>query len=307
MSDSSSEAAICCANFYEQDWVQGLLGESFHPGGQALSTRLIQSLGLPSDARVLDAACGIGTTTRIMSGDFGLRATGIDLSRSNVNKATELAKGLPAAAKPIDFVCGPVDSLPFADDAFDAVVCECAVSTFGQQADVLAEFRRVLKPGGVLGISDMAVEGHLPTEIQSQIAPWTCLAEAHSVLGYQQLFLDAGFTVLSYADESPSLKELVGDLKRKLLAAGLGKALGATMGAADGVELSISDIRGLLATAKELIDNGTVQYCRMLLSKGRPTHTTDQAAEITSGTTPNSRASDASKVSSDCGCVDGNC
>ena len=300
MTNTASETAACCANFYEQDWVQELLGESFHPGGKALSARLVHSLGLPRDARVLDAACGIGTTTRIMSQHFGLQATGVDLSRTNTNKATELAKALSGSTH---FVCGPVDSLPFADEAFDAVVCECAVSTFANQPEVLAEFRRVLKPGGVLGISDMAVEGQLPTDIATQIAPWTCLAEAHSVHGYQRLFLDAGFSIVGYADESASLRELIGDLKRKLLAAGLGKALGAI----NGVELSLGEARRMLASAKELIENGTVQYCRMLLSKGRPTHSTvELSPEIDFDAITSPQANNAT-ASNDCGCEDGNC
>lgn len=286
MDTTTKETAPCCADFYGQDWVHELLGDSFHPGGIELSTRLVHSLGLPQNARILDAACGIGTTTRKMSDVFGLMPTGVDLSRENIDKATLQAKG---SANPVSFVCGPVDSLPFADNAFDAVVCECAVSTFANQAVVLAEFLRVLKPGGVLGISDMVIEGELPTEVATQIAPWTCLAEAHSVRGYQQLFLDAGFSIVGYADESSSLGEMVADLKRKLLAAGLGKALGAIQGG----ELSFSEARRLLSVAKELAENGTVQYCRMVLSKGPPTYSMPVAPlEIDE---------------EDCGCEDGSC
>jgi SAM-dependent methyltransferase len=297
MAATAEESAACCANFYEQDWVQDLLGDSFHPGGKALSARLIHSLGLPPGAQVLDAACGIGTTTRIMSNQFGLMATGVDLSRDNVNKATALAKG---SANAINFVCGPVDSLPFADESMDAVICECAVSTFGNQADVLAEFNRILKPGGALAISDMAVERELPTEIATQIAPWTCLAEAHSVQGYQRLFLDAGFSIVGYADESFGLHEMVADLKRKLLAAGLGKALGAINGA----ELSISEARRLLGSAKQLIDEGTVQYCWMVLSKGPPTHCNPDAPMKLNSEVQGQATEESAE---DCGCDDGSC
>ena len=33
MTIDSNETAVCCAQFYEQDWVQTILGNSFHPGG----------------------------------------------------------------------------------------------------------------------------------------------------------------------------------------------------------------------------------------------------------------------------------
>ena len=121
--------------------------------------------------------------------------------------------------------------------------------------------------------------------------------------GYQRLFLDAGFSIVGYADESASLRELIGDLKRKLLAAGLGKALGAI----NGVELSLGAARRMLASAKELVDNGTVQYCRMLLSKGRPTHTAEEPApKLNLHVLASPQAADAT-APNDCGCEDGNC
>ena len=81
----------CCANFYEQDWVQTLLGASFHPGGIELSARLVRSLHLPAQSRVLDLACGIGTTTHLMARAFGLEAVGLDVSEANLAKARELS------------------------------------------------------------------------------------------------------------------------------------------------------------------------------------------------------------------------
>ena len=290
-------AAACCAEFYSESWVQDILGESFHPGGKSLSSRLIHSLGLPPGTSVLDAACGIGTTTHLMARRFGLNAIGIDLSRENIDRARQNCT-VPSAE--IDFACGPVDSLPYEDASFDAVICECAVSTFVNQSEVLAEFNRVLKPGGMLGISDMALEGTLPEEIASQMAPWTCLTKARSVQDYQRLFLESGFTAVEYVDESAALNQLVADLKRKLLAAGLGKALGAI----NGEHLSIGDARRLLKSATQLIDDGTIQYCRMVYSKGRPVF--QRPAELLS---PDLFAfpDSVDEGSSDCGCSDGNC
>ena len=40
-------AVACCAAFYEQDWVQAVLGDSFHPGGAELSARLVRGWHLP--------------------------------------------------------------------------------------------------------------------------------------------------------------------------------------------------------------------------------------------------------------------
>ena len=255
-------AVACCAAFYEQDWVQAVLGDSFHPGGAELSARLVRGLHLPPKSRVLDVACGIGTTARLMADEFGLDVVGLDASAANVAKAESLLRGEMAA-----FVTGDAATLPFPDDSFDAVVCECAVSTFADQARVVAEFARVLKPGGVVGITDMVIEGELPEDIAGVIAPWTCLAAARSVIGYQSIFLSAGLRVVEYADESSSLRTLVADLKRKLLAAGLGRSLGGIPGL-DGLDLG--GLRELLNRAGGLVRTGTVQYARLTFAKGRP-------------------------------------
>ena len=255
-------AVACCAAFYEQDWVQAVLGDSFHPGGAELSARLVRGLHLPPKSRVLDVACGIGTTARLMADEFGLDVVGLDASAANVAKAESLLRGEMAA-----FVTGDAATLPFPDDSFDAVVCECAVSTFADQARVVAEFARVLKPGGVVGITDMVIEGELPEDIAGVIAPWTCLAAARSVVGYQSIFLSAGLRVVEYADESSSLRTLVADLKRKLLVAGLGRSLGAVPGL-DGLDLG--GLRELLNRAGGLVRTGTVQYARLTFAKGRP-------------------------------------
>ena len=237
-------AVACCAAFYEQDWVQAVLGDSFHPGGTDLTARLVRGLHLPPNARVLDVACGIGTTARLLARDFGLNVVGLDASAVNVTKAEGLLRGETAT-----FVTADAARLPFPDDSFDAVVCECAVSTFADQPRVVAEFARVLRPGGVVGVTDMVVEGELPEDIAGVIAPWTCLAAARSVVGYQSLLLSAGLRVVEYADESSALRKLVADLKRKLLVAGLGRSLGAVPGLEG---LDVAGLRELLNRAGEL-------------------------------------------------------
>jgi ubiquinone/menaquinone biosynthesis C-methylase UbiE len=255
-------AVACCAAFYEQDWVQAVLGDSFHPGGAELSARMVRGLHLPANSRVLDVACGIGTTARLMARDFGLNVVGLDASAANVAKAESLLGGVTAK-----FVIGEATALPFSDDSFDAVVCECAVSTFADQPRVVAEFARVLRPGGAIGVTDMVIEGELPEDIAGVIAPWTCLAAARSVVGYQSLFLSAGLRVVEYADESSALWKLVADLKRKLLVAGLGRSLGAVPGL-EGVD--VTGLRELLNRAGELVRGGTVQYARLTFAKGQP-------------------------------------
>jgi SAM-dependent methyltransferase len=261
-------ATTCCARFYEQDGVQAILGDSFHPGGLALSARLVASLGLPPEARVLDVACGVGATTLLMARRFGLDPVGLDASEANLVKARDRSADSPPVR--VEFVSGSAESLPFPDGSFDAVVCECAVSTFSDQPRAVAEFARVLKEGGVVGVSDMIVEGDLPPGVAGAVAPWTCLAGARSAVGCRSLFLAAGLRITGYADETDALRELVVELKRKLLAVGLARSVGAVPGLEG---LDVRELRDLLQRGSALIGEGVVQYARMTFAKGRPRFT----------------------------------
>ena len=78
----AGEMKQCCARLYESEIVSRLLGESFHPGGIALTERLGQLLGLTPASRVLDAASGKGTSAVVLAQRFGCSVIGVDLSDS---------------------------------------------------------------------------------------------------------------------------------------------------------------------------------------------------------------------------------
>lgn len=303
MSDNANEStatAMCCAQFYEQDFVQELMGGSYHPGGEQLSSTLVNSLGLAAGSKALDVASGVGTTTRIMAFDFGLNATGLDFGEVNVRKAIALTEEAIAVPKPnaddepccapgesccvpddglmqlggtskpespergsVEFIQGSADDLPFAESSFDGVTCECAVSTFAQQETVAKEFFRVLKPGGTFGMTDMVLDGPLPDEFAEKVAPWTCMAKALTTQGYQQLFESAGFQLVKHEDQSHTLLDLATDMKRKLVMAGMGKALGAL----PSLGMNLTEMRAMLAEATRLVKAGSVQYGLLVFKK----------------------------------------
>jgi 2-polyprenyl-3-methyl-5-hydroxy-6-metoxy-1,4-benzoquinol methylase len=94
---------------------------------------------ITAPARVLDAGCGIGLMLADLAAGFD--AVGIDISADYIEFCHE--QGLNATI-------GWLDALPFPDGSFDAAVC-CDVFEHVQQPDdILAELKRVVKPGGVL-------------------------------------------------------------------------------------------------------------------------------------------------------------
>jgi len=99
-------------------------------------------------ASVLDAACGEGYGSALLAARAA-RVTGVDLSGEAVSHANQ-RYGQQAR---LDFVEANVCDLPFPDDHFDRVVSFETLEHLHPQEAMLAEFRRVLKPDGVLIIS----------------------------------------------------------------------------------------------------------------------------------------------------------
>lgn len=98
--------------------------------------------------RVLDCACGEGYGSRILAGRAD-RVTGLDLSA----EAVEHARRRYGERGNLKFVEGDCTALPFPDDAFDVVVSFETLEHIEGQQTMLAEFRRVLGPRGLLILS----------------------------------------------------------------------------------------------------------------------------------------------------------
>jgi ubiquinone/menaquinone biosynthesis C-methylase UbiE len=107
--------------------------------------------GLPSGAEVLEVAPGPGYLA-IELARLGFRVTGLDISRTFVELATDAAR---QAAVDVEFRLGDAAELPFDADSFDLVVCRAAFKNFGRPVEALNEFHRVLRPGRTAVIHDM--------------------------------------------------------------------------------------------------------------------------------------------------------
>jgi SAM-dependent methyltransferase len=115
---------------------------------------------LTPDATLLDVGCGPGTITAALAGIVG-KAVGVDIEPNAIGTARQLAA--TAGLANLSFVEVDMTALPFGDAAFDAVYFH-AVLYHQSQATLtrtLAEARRVLRPGGVLGTRDADVGGNI--------------------------------------------------------------------------------------------------------------------------------------------------
>jgi SAM-dependent methyltransferase len=114
----------------------------FEPYAADLATRLAS--GLP--ARVLEIAAGTGVVARALAAALPEAASIVatDLNRSMLDQAATRGTRRPVTWRQADAM-----ALPFADAAFDAVVCQFGVMFFPDKPRAYAEARRVLRPGGL--------------------------------------------------------------------------------------------------------------------------------------------------------------
>jgi SAM-dependent methyltransferase len=157
----SAQPEVCAAvaASYESPAWRATGDGLMRPGGLALTDRLVGISGLPAGSIVWDIGCGMGTAAGHLSDRYGFKVTGIEPSSGLVVEASRRFSD-------VRFVVGRADALPGADGALDALLAECTWSVCGaagaedpRGAHVLAEFARVVRPGGWLLLSDLYALG----------------------------------------------------------------------------------------------------------------------------------------------------
>lgn len=188
---------------YEQDALHDLTGGTLRPGGQGLSRELLCFCDFVSGSHVLDIGCGPGHSLELMAREFGLRPTGIDPSPAMLAKATQQA---PLA----ELHQGTANALPYADETFNGVLCECVLSLTEDMHTSLREMHRVLKAQGRLMLTDiyckqLALQARLP-ELKS------CVSRALPLETITDALNRAGFSLILLQDRSDLLKQLAGQI-----------------------------------------------------------------------------------------------
>jgi SAM-dependent methyltransferase len=257
----------CCADLYAQDWVRLLLGDSFHPGGPALTRRLGTLLGLGPHDHVLDVAAGPGVSALEIARTFGCRVSGVDFSAEQVTRANAAAAAEGLADR-VQFQQGDAEQLPFDDGRFDALVCECAFCTFPDKPTAASELFRMLRPGGRLGLSDIALDpARLPASLQGVLGVVACIADARPVEEHVELLAAAGFGEFQVEDHAPALRELVKQVDVRLLAVKVAVALGKHPGGTRIGAVDLTKAKPLLAEVRAQIASGNATYVAITAAK----------------------------------------
>jgi SAM-dependent methyltransferase len=132
------------------------------------------------------------------------RAIGIDMTPEMIALARRNAE--LQGAENVEFHHATIDALPLENGAADCVISNCVINLAPDKRAVFKEIARVLKPGGRLAVSDIALKQPLPEEISNDIMAYVgCIAGAISIEDYRQGLLDAGFSEVAVIDAGSDL------------------------------------------------------------------------------------------------------
>lgn len=170
-----------------------------HYGGTAATDRLIAEAGVQAADVVLDVCSGLGGPARYLAWKTGCDVTGLDLTASRVEGATELTR-LSGLSDRVRFVHGNALAMPFRDASFTLAIAQEAFAHIPDKPRLMAECARVLRPGGRLVFSDILHRGSLPAEDAQRLIDGMTFSEIATADAYAQLLRLQGMEVVRTVD-----------------------------------------------------------------------------------------------------------
>lgn len=184
-------------------------------------TRLLEKFDVVrlSPEWILDAGSGTGEAVKPLQKRFKKAdVVLLDLSERMLEKAARQGVLFSRLFRKPFAVCGDIELLPFADQSFDLVFSNLAMQWCNDVVAVLAEFRRVLKPGGLLVFTTFG-----PDTLKELRASWQKIDEAvhvntffdmHDIgdallqSGYAEPVMEAEFITVNYQDVGSLMQDL---------------------------------------------------------------------------------------------------
>ena len=190
-------------------------GDSFHFGyfrtgsetlRQALDahTDLVAEMARPAGGQhILDVGCGLGAPALRIAERYGCKITAVNISREQIRQGRQLIKQQRMSHQ-VSLVRGDARALDFPDGSFDAIVClEAAGDICVSEPDkerLVHELHRVLRPGGRIGFSDLALHTNPPRADNHTLRAVLYHRGEELVTDWPGLFRRQGFTVIDSHD-----------------------------------------------------------------------------------------------------------
>ncbi len=186
-----------------------------HPGGFEATKKLAYSCRIAQDTKVLDIACGKGTTALYLAREFGCQVEGVDISEDLIEEARAIAKRSGVAEK-VHFQVGDALELAYSDGEFDVAVSQAMLILVSDKNKAIQEARRVLKSGGYAGWLELSWKKQPPEEFMDTVSNEICAYCMTNVLTYESwedLFRAAGFSSLVTIKSSMYMSGIKGLIK----------------------------------------------------------------------------------------------
>lgn len=201
--DAASVRSIASAFGYSEDELNQLPAEA----NMGLSCGNPQALaGIREGEVVVDLGCGGGMDVFLAARKVGAsgRVIGIDMTAEMLQRARAGQQKLGLTN--VEFHQSTIDRLPLPDNSVDCVISNCVINLVPDKLAVFREILRVLKPGGRVVLSDMALKQELPSEMKQSVAAYVgCISGAILIDEYRSLLEQAGFAAVVVTDTAADL------------------------------------------------------------------------------------------------------
>jgi ubiquinone/menaquinone biosynthesis C-methylase UbiE len=193
--------------------------DEFHIGGRVATKDFLDQLDIAADDHVLDIGCGLGGASRFATQQYGCRVTGIDLTHEYV-KTGEVLCSWVGLDNRITLEQGDATATSYSDGAFDKVYMMHVGMNIANKQALASELRRVMRPGGRLGIYDVmrVGDGDLSFPV-----PWATTPEESNVWSpdeYKAALEAAGLRVIAERNRSAFALEFFSQLQARAASAG---------------------------------------------------------------------------------------
>lgn len=193
--------AVAARGITREDITEAVLmqHDQDHYGGTAAVDRLIAEAAIEPSDRVLDICSGLGGPARYIAWRIGCQVTGLDLTASRVEGATELTAAAGLASQ-VRFVHGNALVMPFSDGGFTLAIGQEAFAHIPDKARLAREVSRMLAPGGRLVFSDILHRGDLADSDRTKLFDGMRFSEIASVDEYTRHLGAAGLAIVRIVD-----------------------------------------------------------------------------------------------------------
>ena len=224
LQDKESNQSSCCGSGCCSTDVANIMTDDYSKlEGYNPDADLGLGCGLPTQFAkikkgdvVIDLGSGAGNDAFIArheTGETG-KVIGIDFTPAMISRARQNAE--VRGFNNVEFRQGDIEEMPVSADTADVIVSNCVLNLVPNKDAVIREIFRVLKPGGHFSISDIVLEGELPTEIKDAAEMYAgCVSGAIQKNSYLDLIEANGFrNVVVQKDKAISVPD---DILRKYL------------------------------------------------------------------------------------------